>query len=98
LNDDCWDVLADKDFLSERFFIDYADKFKKGEKNMGKILILCDGDKQNTKQILNKNGVSVENISEVPANTTMEELQDAIVENRSRTVEQDYADAFTELA
>lgn len=65
---------------------------------MGKILILCDGDKQNTKQILNKNGVSVENISEVPANTTMEELQDAIVENRSRTVEQDYADAFTELA
>ena len=98
MNDDCWDVLADKDFLSERFFIDYEDKFKKGEKNMGKILILCDGDKQNTKQILNKNGVSVENISEVPANTTMEELQDAIVENRSRTVEQDYADAFTELA
>lgn len=91
LNDDCWDVLADKDFLSEQFFIDYADKFKKEEKNMGKILILCDGDKQNTQQILNKNGVSVENISEVPANTTMEELQDAITENRSQAIEnEDY--------
>lgn len=88
LNDDCWEVLADKDFLSEQFFIDYADKFKKDER---KTLILCDGDKQNTQQIVNKNGVSIENISEVPANTTMEELQDAIAENRSQAIEnEDY--------
>lgn len=65
---------------------------------MGKILILCNGDKQNTEQILKENGISVESISEVPANTTMEELQNAIVENRSQAVEEDYADAFTELA
>ena len=65
MNDDCWDVLVDKDFLSEQFFIDYADKLKKGEKNMGKILILCDGDKQNTQQILNKNGVRPGKIREI---------------------------------
>lgn len=65
---------------------------------MGKILILCDENRQFIEQIITENGIHAESISEVPANTTMEEIQDAIVENRSKIVEEDYADAFTELA
>lgn len=77
-DDKCWKVLANKDFLSKQFFIDYKDKFENlsNEKDMKKMLLSCNTDKQNVKNILSKNGITVETISEIPVDTTIENSQE----------------------
>lgn len=47
---------------------------------------------------LEESGICLKELSEVPIDTTMEEIKDAIVHNRSKQIEEEYSDAFEELA
>ena len=47
---------------------------------------------------LSDSGIHLKEFSEVPNDTTIEEIKDAIVHNRSERIEEEYSEAFEELA
>lgn len=47
---------------------------------------------------LEESGITLSAFSEAPSNTSIDEIKDAIVSNRSKDIEEEYSEAFEELA
>lgn len=47
---------------------------------------------------LANSGMHLEDFSDVPYNTTLKEIQDAIIQNRAEKIEEEYNDDLQELA
>lgn len=73
--------------------------------NMKKIIALIDVEKTENaylkmNEVINKNNnlMKLRGCIEVPYDTTVEEISDIIVQNRSKKIEEDYAQTFEELS
>lgn len=67
------------------------------------VALISTNDKKKLKEFCDKWNTNnphsnIEAITEVPFDTTLKEIKDVIVENRSKKIEEEYADDLHELA